>query len=329
MPAVSTRPSSTLESGLPEGLACAYRRLLPLRNRTLADAADELFLDVPELRAEIADLVELGIVVLGPDEELGVLSPGEAAARYVAHHAAALADAASHLDRVARALPSLAGSGADGGAGDPQAIDGEVASGLDVPRLLTAWVRETRGDITFLRPDQWRLPSESEMARVMDEAIREGRRVRALYPARALREAPEVLTGRASIGEQIRVLPQLPTRLAVIGPRHAIVPDPLGVGAGRHVVVRQEALVEMLSRYVDELWDRASAVPALDRGEARPDLRRLLLTQLAQGAKDEQIARTLGISLRTARRRVAALMQELGAESRFQAGVEAVRRGWM
>ena len=43
----------------------------------------------------------------------------------------------------------------------------------------------------------------------------------------------------------------------------------------------------------------------------------------------EQVARTLGLSLRTVRRRVAALMTELGADSRFQAGVEAARRGWL
>ena len=58
-------------------------------------------------------------------------------------------------------------------------------------------------------------------------------------------------------------------------------------------------------------------------------MRRLLLEQLARGAKDEQIARTLGLSLRTVRRRVADLMDDLGAGSRFQAGVEAVRRGWI
>ena len=52
-------------------------------------------------------------------------------------------------------------------------------------------------------------------------------------------------------------------------------------------------------------------------------------SQLAAGAKDEQIARTLGISLRTVRRRVADLLIELGVDTRFQAGVEAVRRGWL
>jgi DNA-binding NarL/FixJ family response regulator len=55
----------------------------------------------------------------------------------------------------------------------------------------------------------------------------------------------------------------------------------------------------------------------------------LLLLELAGGAKDEQIARALGMSVRTVRRRVADLMDELGADSRFQAGVEAVRRGWI
>ncbi|MBZ5735679.1 LuxR C-terminal-related transcriptional regulator [Nocardioides sp. TRM66260-LWL] len=58
-------------------------------------------------------------------------------------------------------------------------------------------------------------------------------------------------------------------------------------------------------------------------------MRQFILEQLAVGAQDDQIARLLGVSLRTVRRRVADVMAELGAESRFQAGVEAVRRGWL
>lgn len=45
------------------------------------------------------------------------------------------------------------------------------------------------------------------------------------------------------------------------------------------------------------------------------------------GSKDEALARQLGVSLRTVRRRVADLMDEFGATTRFQAGMEAVRRG--
>ena len=39
--------------------------------------------------------------------------------------------------------------------------------------------------------------------------------------------------------------------------------------------------------------------------------------------------RKLGIGLRTVRRRIAELMTDLGVDTRFQAGVEAVRRGWL
>ena len=72
---------------------------------------------------------------------------------------------------------------------------------------------------------------------------------------------------------------------------------------------------------------RASLTSTSSRGAG--DMRGFLLQQLAAGAQDEQIARRLGVSLRTVRRRGADLMSELGAESRFQAGVEAAKRGWI
>lgn len=64
----------------------------------------------------------------------------------------------------------------------------------------------------------------------------------------------------------------------------------------------------------------SSALPAEDAH---------LLALMAQGLKDEVVARRLGLSLRTVRRRIAHLMAELDATTRFQAGIEAVRRGWL
>jgi DNA-binding NarL/FixJ family response regulator len=52
-----------------------------------------------------------------------------------------------------------------------------------------------------------------------------------------------------------------------------------------------------------------------------------VLELLQLGLKDETIARQLGISLRTVRRRIAMVMDEVGATTRFQAGIEAARRG--
>ena len=52
-----------------------------------------------------------------------------------------------------------------------------------------------------------------------------------------------------------------------------------------------------------------------------------MLELLGSGCKDETAARTLGLGVRTYRRRVAELMNALGADSRFQAGVRARELG--
>ena len=54
-----------------------------------------------------------------------------------------------------------------------------------------------------------------------------------------------------------------------------------------------------------------------------------LLSLLSDGRSDSTIARLSGISLRTVERRVRSLMDRLGAKTRFQAGVQAARRGWI
>jgi DNA-binding NarL/FixJ family response regulator len=55
--------------------------------------------------------------------------------------------------------------------------------------------------------------------------------------------------------------------------------------------------------------------------------RQLLIGRLmATGAKDAAIARQLGLSLRTVRAEISALIAGLGARSRFQAGCLLVRR---
>jgi DNA-binding NarL/FixJ family response regulator len=54
---------------------------------------------------------------------------------------------------------------------------------------------------------------------------------------------------------------------------------------------------------------------------------REILQVLSNGVTDDHAAAQLHMSRRTFARRVAALMENLGATSRFQVGVQAVRRG--
>ncbi|MGW0752886.1 hypothetical protein [Streptomyces sp. NPDC002587] len=58
-----------------------------------------------------------------------------------------------------------------------------------------------------------------------------------------------------------------------------------------------------------------------------PSVAREVLRQLALGTKDETAAREMGMALRTYRRVVAQLMENLDARSRFQAGFLAGQRG--
>ena len=82
-------------------------------------------------------------------------------------------------------------------------------------------------------------------------------------------------------------------------------PEPLGLADSPLVVIRQRGVVEA-DRAGSSCCGSAPPCPASSGAGAAPDLRRFLLEQLAAGAHDEQIARKLGISLRTVRRRVAA-----------------------
>ncbi|MCI0688518.1 MAG: helix-turn-helix transcriptional regulator [Sporichthyaceae bacterium] len=70
----------------------------------------------------------------------------------------------------------------------------------------------------------------------------------------------------------------------------------------------------------------ASAEPG--RSQPSPSDRQLLVL-LTQGMKDRAIARHLGIGERTVQRRLNRLMTELGAQTRFQAALNAVKRGWL
>jgi DNA-binding CsgD family transcriptional regulator len=325
-------PVSTLSAlGLAREEERLYQRLLPLSGSEVETVADGLRTAPDELAGHIDGLVGRGIVRIERGR-VHVLSLSAVVSEYVAREAEAAVRTRERLDDIATAIPFLAAAATRPGPGEvaaAQPLDGEISTGGNALHLLTKMIEESRGEMLWLRPDAWGLPREAAVAKVVASAIASGRRSRAIYPVRALQEAHEVLLARARAGEQVRVIPELPTRMFVLGSTHAVVPEPLGLADEPRILVRQRALVEGLTMMFELMWERAAPVPDLDFGEARPDLRRFLLQQLANGAKDEQIARALGISLRTVRRRVADLLIDLGVDTRFQAGVEAARRGWL
>ncbi|MGZ5416805.1 MAG: DNA-binding response regulator [Nocardioides sp.] len=288
---------------------------------------------VPEVADGVGGFVAAGLVEVRGDT-IVAHAPERALARMISDEGQRLRSVQDQLDALQRMLPGLTAEHMVARQPRGQAVGVETVHHdevIDVVRSLT--VRST-GDLLWIRPDQWRIPEGAKADAWVRGLLRSGRRSRVIYPARVLEEAPDMVRRRAELGEHVRVLAEVPGRLAVMGSSAALIPNRFDLPDDQLLIIRQPSLVVALTQLFESLWDRALAVPGLDAfGEdddaVRVSDRRLLLDQLARGAKDEQIARTLGLSLRTVRRRVAELMDELEASSRFQVGVEAVRRGWL
>ncbi|WP_327137913.1 LuxR C-terminal-related transcriptional regulator [Streptomyces sp. NBC_01340] len=99
-------------------------------------------------------------------------------------------------------------------------------------------------------------------------------------------------------------------------------------------LVYRSPLCEALVELFEASWRQATPVfgSEAQETEEQPDLSetdRALLDLLHAGLKDKSVARQPGLSERTLRRRITDLTPRLGATSRFQAGAQAVRRGWL
>lgn len=129
-----------------------------------------------------------------------------------------------------------------------------------------------------------------------------------------------------SHGGQTRVVDRLPFKAGVIDRTIALVPQDLSVFANGMLVMTDPVVVELILAQQRGLWADGDPVQPTD---GPPAHLRALLPMLTSGDSDAVAAAAAGISMRTYSRRVAELMTLLGARSRFQAGAEAARRGWL
>lgn len=197
-------------------------------------------------------------------------------------------------------------------------------------------VRAAERDVTVVVPcDEagWRW--SVAVAPLIGAAAARGCRVRVLFGCPIDEATSQAVERVAAAGCQIRVgpvpsVPMLTTDLAA-----AL----LAAAQAAATVVTQEFLVKILRDLVDLAWSCAAPLAQTHGATAqtcmapqahdivRHGLQRQILQLLAEGAKDETIARVLGISVRTCRRHVAEIMSSLDAVSRFQAGANAALLG--
>ncbi|MER8231854.1 DNA-binding response regulator [Streptomyces sp. NPDC094049] len=135
------------------------------------------------------------------------------------------------------------------------------------------------------------------------------------------------LPGRA------RLIEAIPFKLIVVDRTVAAVPLDLELLYNGLLLIRDPVIVQALVRTHHTCWAAAEELtyvppPPPPPRDLPPQLRPVL-DALLSGLTDETAATRLGMSARTYSRRVGELMTALGTTSRFRAGAEAARRGWL
>lgn len=324
--AVDNSPLAVL--GIPADSERAYRAALRHAGETLDALCFATGRTRDDLLAALEPLIRQQLVAV-VDNVVVPETPDFALRRLMARAARRLADANQALELVESQLPQYSSEHHDPERLDWKATPFDVVPAGQVVEAMTSLVVSTGGEMMYMRPDQWYLPVGVQMDGIVTQAIERGRASRTLYPFTLLQRDHEGADRRVRAGELVRLLPDVPTRLAIFGDEAVALPDQWGRPMGAILVIRQPPVVAACRTLFDQLWQQATIYPGTAEHADYQPARQRLLELLARGAKDEQIARTMGLSLRTVRRRVAELLADLGVDTRFQAGMEASRRGWL
>jgi sugar-specific transcriptional regulator TrmB/DNA-binding CsgD family transcriptional regulator len=196
----------------------------------------------------------------------------------------------------------------------------------------------TRTSVYAIQPGGPQSRESLEASRPLDQrGIRRGVEMRLIHEASVLDDELNRAYLRELVmgGTKVRVTHQQLERMVIMDGTVAVVPvDPVNSRRGA-LIVRNPGLVAGFLDLFHRAWQDAEELPWLREGsESAPATKispqdKRILELLASGCTDETSAREVGVSVRHLRRTISRLMAELGANSRFEAGVEAARRGWL
>jgi DNA-binding CsgD family transcriptional regulator len=139
----------------------------------------------------------------------------------------------------------------------------------------------------------------------------------------------QYLSEFAAAGARVRVAARVTHRTVIVDRKIVfvgVVADSLGLPM---LLVREPALVRNFCSEFAALWRSSHSVGVGPEDSLADESVREILAMLGSGVTDDVAAKQLGISPRTVRRRVAAVLDLLGASSRFEAGAKAVQAGWL
>lgn len=301
------------------------------------DIAVRLGIASADLSAALARLAELDLIRTAPDDSgrIVLLNPDVTLAPVLQRLEAELDEQRARLSRDRAALLEFsAGYAARNWSRSDDGI--ECLTGVDAVRMrLTELSQQAKSEVKSFMPGGALSAAALASSRPLDEqSIRRGVRMYTVYLDSVRNDiaTTEYAEWFNSIGGETRTAPSLPMRMIICDRSTAVIPVNAEVSREGAFVIHYKSMVRALEELFDVVWEQAIplGVAPPPQSDEKPSPRELtLLKMLDQGMTDERMARKMGVSLRTVRRNMADLMQRLNAQSRFQAGVEATRRGWM
>ncbi|MFF2546236.1 hypothetical protein ACFVUY_27220 [Kitasatospora sp. NPDC058063] len=324
---VTLRSQWAVPGGLDADAVRLYRWVVRVgRLSDIPQAASQLNLTDHEVVRHVEDLVMLHLLRPLPGSDDGVLvplSPEAAATGLVTPHTTRLRHQLTEAERLCSQLTSLAPLYAQDRLQQQAITQLTVEERLDtVMALIEHWSAHCKHEVLTCQPCGGRAQDLMDRAVARDLTIPgRGVRQRTLYQhtARADAQTQEYVRRIAEAGGQVRTLPQLFGKMVAFDRTIVFIPcADIPTGA---VVVREPSTVAFLCRAFDNAWSLASPYTPVRRGAGMPDeVKDAIVKLLADGMKDEVIARRLGMSLRTCRKHIAEIMDRAGAVSRFQLG---------
>ncbi|GAA4598169.1 DNA-binding CsgD family transcriptional regulator [Actinoplanes octamycinicus] len=161
-----------------------------------------------------------------------------------------------------------------------------------------------------------------------EQLLRRGVEVRGLFThtVRRYHVAVEHLRAFAALGAQVRTTSMVPARMVVFDNEVAVIPRSHEGQVGA-AILHEPPVISFLVRLFEHMWGRSTELVEDEAQTVVEQIELEILRELTQGRTDESVARRLGISTRTLRRYTTSLCDRLGAGSRFQLAVQAMRAG--
>lgn len=313
-----------------------YRYAVSSPGWTIEEASEALGLTTRSIQGAIRELVERCLLVQANENQHSytAVSPDVALAELVDPDERALLDLRSRIGAKRRELAGLVPIFAEASRQVSTDASVEVLENPEqVLRILIEYARSASESVLMARPGQGATADTQEESIQKDvDLLQQGIERRTLYHSSLrdhmpTRKAIEIVT---AAGGQFRTLPHIPLRAVIFDHKVAVVPRARDSRDRAGLVVRDPDIVQMFVYMFEFAWELGE--PFLTKDPAPGQLtstQRSILRALASGHPDEVIARRMGISVRTCRRHIAKMLEDLGAESRFQAGVKAHRAGWI